>query len=90
LYTTIKPDDVLKTRALGGLYGVLLGDALDDTTPLYRLISNYVNEQMIADIAAAYNGGRLLLIGTASLDQQRPLSGTSARLPPAAGQERSS
>jgi predicted acylesterase/phospholipase RssA len=73
LYTTIKPDDVLKTRALGGLYGVLLGDALDDTTPLYHLISNYVNEQMIADITAAYNGGRLLLIGTASLDQQRPI-----------------
>jgi predicted acylesterase/phospholipase RssA len=73
LFSTIKPDDILKTRALYGLYGVVFGDALADTTPLYHLISHYVDEQMLTDITAAYSAGRLLLIGTASLDQQRPI-----------------
>ncbi len=70
LYTTIKPDDIFETR---GIYGVVFGEALTDTTPLFRLISRYVNEQMLADIAAEYKKGRLLLVGTTSLDQQRPI-----------------
>jgi hypothetical protein len=60
-------------RALNGLYGVVFSDALADTSPLYNLISRHVNEQMLIDIAAAYQKGRLLLIATASLDQQRPV-----------------
>ena len=60
-------------RALDGLYGVVFGDALDDTAPLYQLISRYMDEQMLTDIANAYNKGRLLMIATASLDQQRPI-----------------
>ena len=70
LYTTIKPDNILETR---GLYGALFGDALADTTPLFQLISRYVDEQMVADIAREYAKGRLLLIGTTSLDEQRPI-----------------
>jgi hypothetical protein len=70
LYTTIKPDNILETR---GLYGALFGDALADTTPLFQLISRYVDEQMLADIAREYAKGRLLLIGTTSLDEQRPI-----------------
>src|SRR5262249_42091733 len=42
-------------------------------TPLYRLISRYVDDAMLADIAREYNKGRLLLIGTTSLDDQRPI-----------------
>jgi len=70
LYTTIKPDDILEER---GLYGAIFGDSLADTTPLFRLISRYVDPQMIADIAREYGSGRLLLIGTTSLDEQRPI-----------------
>lgn len=70
LYTTITPADVLRAR---GLFGVLFGDALADTTPLYHLISRRLNEQMLAGIADGYRQGRLLLIGTTSLDQQRPV-----------------
>lgn len=73
IYTTISDKDIRTMRALNGLYGVIFGDALADTAPLYELISRYVNEQMLADIAAAYKQGRLLLIATASLDQQRPV-----------------
>ena len=70
LYTTIGPDDILEKR---GLWGALFGDSLVDTTPLFGLISRYVNDQMLADIAREYNSGRLLLIGTTGLDEQRPI-----------------
>lgn len=70
LYTTIKPEDILEER---GLFGAIFGESLADTTPLFRLISRYVGEQMLADIASEYNRGRLLLIGTTSLDEQRPV-----------------
>jgi hypothetical protein len=70
LYTTIKPQDVSESR---GLFGAVFGESLADTTPLFRLISRYVDAQMLADIAREYNSGRLLLIGTTSLDEQRPI-----------------
>ena len=70
MYTTIKPSDILERR---GVYGALFGDALADTTPLARLISQYVTEQTLTDIAQEYQKGRLLLIGTTDLDAQRPV-----------------
>ena len=48
MYTTIKPSDILEQR---GIYGALFGDSLADTTPLARLIAQYVTEQTLADIA---------------------------------------
>src|SRR5262245_59243796 len=73
IYTTISDKDVHTIRALNGLYGVVFADALSDTKPLYELISRYVTKEMLADIAAEYGKGRLLLVATASLDQQRPV-----------------
>src|SRR4051794_26615548 len=70
MYTSITPSDISKDL---GLFGAVFGDALADTTPLYNLISRYLDERMFADIADAYRKGRLLLIGTTSLDQQRPV-----------------
>ncbi|MGE0259663.1 MAG: patatin-like phospholipase family protein [Alphaproteobacteria bacterium] len=70
LYTTITPSDVMETL---GLYGAVFGTALADTTPLFHLIARYLDERMFADIADAYRKGRLLLIGTTNLDQQRPV-----------------
>jgi hypothetical protein len=70
LYTSIKPSDVLESR---GFYGALFQDALADTTPLANLISRYFTQQMLSDIAREYQKGRLLLIGTTSLDVQRPV-----------------
>jgi len=70
MYTSITPADILKER---GLFGAIFGEALADTTPLFRLISRYADQQMLGDIAREYGKGRLLLIGTTSLDQQRPI-----------------
>jgi hypothetical protein len=70
VYTKIGPDDVLKKR---GVHHTVFGEALADTAPLYGLITHHINEHALADISAEYNRGRLLLIGTASLDAQRPV-----------------
>ncbi len=70
MYTTIKPADISEER---GLFGAIFGEALADTTPLFQLISRYADQQMLGDIAREYAKGRLLLIGTTSLDQQRPI-----------------
>jgi hypothetical protein len=70
VFTTIGPGNVLKKL---GIQNAVFGEALADTAPLYGLITHYVNEQTLADVASEYNRGRLLLIGTASLDAQRPV-----------------
>ena len=69
VYTTISADDVFIDR---GLIGGIFDDALSDTTPLWKLISRYFDEPMLAAIAREYRKGRLLLIGSTDLDAQRP------------------
>ena len=41
IYTTITPSDILQKR---GLYSAIFGDALADTTPLFHLISRFLDE----------------------------------------------
>jgi hypothetical protein len=69
VYTTISADDVYEKRFITSAF---FNDALSDTTPLWRLISHFIDEKMMADIAAEYRKGRLLLIGTTDLDAQQP------------------
>lgn len=69
VYTTISADDVYEKRFITS---AVFNDALSDTTPLWRLISHFVDEKMMAEIAAEYRKGRLLLIGTTDLDAQQP------------------
>jgi predicted patatin/cPLA2 family phospholipase len=68
VYTTISADDVYIER---GIFSGLFDDAMSDTTPLWELISRYVDEPMMAAIAREYQKGRLLLIGTTDLDAER-------------------
>ena len=68
VYTTISADDIFSER---GLIGGIFDDAMADTTPLWDLISKYVDEPMMAAIAREYQKGRLLLIGTTDLDAER-------------------
>jgi predicted acylesterase/phospholipase RssA len=69
-YTTITADDVFRER---GLIAAIFGDAMADTTPLWILISKYVDEKLMAGIAREYEKGRLLLIGTTDLDSEQPV-----------------
>jgi hypothetical protein len=70
VYTEISPEDVYETR---GLISAVFHDALTSTDPLFHLISQYANQDMMNAIAAEYHKGRLLLIGTTNLDVQRPI-----------------
>jgi hypothetical protein len=70
VYTEITPNDVYESR---GLVSAVFQDALTSTDPLFQLISHYANQDMLNAIAAEYQKGRLLLIGTTNLDVQRPM-----------------
>ncbi len=71
VFTEVAPHDVLRMGSM--LRAVLFGEALADTSPLYRLIERHVNDAMLAAIASEYGRGRLLLIGTTNLDLGRPV-----------------
>ncbi len=70
VYTDITLSDVAISR---GLISGALADAFADTTPLLATITKYLDEKMLAGIAAAYDAGRVLLIGTTNLDAQKPV-----------------
>jgi hypothetical protein len=70
VYTEITPERVLISR---GVSAALFNDALADNAPLFKTISDVLDDKMLADIAAGYSDGRLLLIGTTNLDAQVPV-----------------
>ena len=52
---------------------LLEGSALVDDAPLARLIDKYVDDAFLQEVARERIKGRILLIGTTSLDTQRPV-----------------
>ena len=72
VYTELTPDRVLLKR---GITAALFDDAMTDNSPLFKTISRYLNEAMLAGLANGYDEGRLLLIGTSDLDAQQPVCG---------------
>lgn len=70
VYTTMTPDKVFRMR---GLTAALFDDAMADTAPLAEIIAKYADQKMLDAIAAEYQKGRLLMIGTTDLDAQRPV-----------------
>ncbi|MEN8692779.1 MAG: patatin-like phospholipase family protein [Desulfobacterales bacterium] len=69
VYTTISTKDILFERPLLKIMG---SDAAADSTPLLGMIQRYVNDDVIAAIAAQHRTGRRLFIGTSDLDHTRP------------------
>lgn len=70
LYTGISLKDIAELR---GVLSALFGEAMADTSPLYRLVKKSVTQGMLDEIAAEYEKGRILLIGTTNLDARRPV-----------------
>jgi len=70
VYTTITSEDVLKLKSV---FGMLRSDAIGRNDPLAKLTSEYVDEQMLKDVAAEHAKGRRLYLGTTALDAQRPV-----------------
>ncbi len=70
VYTNVTAIDILRQRPITA---AIFGDALADNEPLYKTISRYLTDDMLGEIGAAYDRGRLLLIGTTNLDAQVPV-----------------
>ena len=70
MYTTYTTSDFARKHPVRGLLG---GMSLASNKPLAGLIAKYVDQAFMADIVAAHQTGRRLLIGTTNLDAQRPV-----------------
>lgn len=71
VYTQVGPQDIFTER---GFISGILSDGLSDTTPLYQLISKYVDEAFLQKVAYEYTAkNRWLLIGTSNLDAGVPV-----------------
>src|SRR3954447_7793561 len=70
VYTELDAKKVLVARYFTA---ALWDDAMADNAPLYKTISHYLDDRMLADIARAYEGGRLLLVASTDLDAQQPV-----------------
>lgn len=71
VYTNSEPSKIYVRRFPA--LAALTQDALSDSTPLYETISRYVDDSLLARIAAEYEKGRLLLIQTTDLDAGKPV-----------------
>src|SRR6185503_6467152 len=70
VYTTLSPEDVARPRSI---IAAIQNDGMADNEPLWTLISKYVDERLLAAIAAEHEKGRILLIGTTDLDARQPV-----------------
>jgi len=68
VYTTTSTKDIAVKR---GFLSGLFSDSLADTTPLKKLIAQYITEDLIAEIGREHKRGRRLFIGTVNLDAGR-------------------
>ena len=66
LFTTVTADDIF---VRGGVIGAIGGSpSLLDTAPLAIMIEKHITEEVLARVAAAYDEGRRLVVGTTNLD----------------------
>ncbi|MBY8977163.1 patatin-like phospholipase family protein [Rhodobacteraceae bacterium NNCM2] len=70
IYTTYKTDQLVSRTFFTALTG---GSAITDTRGYRHLIEKYVDDKVVADLAAQSKRGRALLIGTTNLDAARPV-----------------
>jgi predicted acylesterase/phospholipase RssA len=67
-YTNTGPSDIVEPRSL---LAAFTGDALADNRPLWNRVAREVDRALLDEIAAEYQKGRLLLIGTSDLDARQ-------------------
>ena len=69
-YTTTSTSDILKQRTA---LSKITGESFTKSYPLRNLLYEIYDEKMVAAIAAEYEKGRRLFIGTTNLDAGRPV-----------------
>lgn len=67
-YTNTGPRDIVEPRSL---LAAFTGDAIADNRPLWNRVAKEVDRALLDEIAAEYQKGRLLLIGTTDLDARQ-------------------
>jgi len=77
IYTDYSTKDIVEPRSI---LKTLTGDAATDSWPLQEKIAKYVNENVMAAIAAEHAKGRLLAIVTTNLDSARPVAWNIGRI----------
>lgn len=70
VYTTVSTEELIEVR---GFLKIITGDAATSSKPMQKLIARYYDQRMLAAIAAEYEKGRRLFIGTTNLDAERPV-----------------
>lgn len=71
VYTETSPSDIYQAN---GITSVFFKDALADSSPLFNLISKYVDENFLKKVAHEYQvNKRWLLIGTTNIDAGAPV-----------------
>ena len=70
VYTQVTPQMIYKNR---GLMAAVFEDSLGDSTPLYHLISEYINADFLKEVANEYQRGLWLLVATTNIDAGVPV-----------------
>jgi predicted acylesterase/phospholipase RssA len=70
IWTRYNTEQLVVPQVLNGLFG---GESIADTSPLKALVAQYIDREFVKKIAAEYERGRLLTIGTTNLDAKRPV-----------------
>jgi predicted acylesterase/phospholipase RssA len=70
VYTTISTEDIMLRNSL---FALLYASSAFNSDPLFDMIKKYVDDEVVARIAAEYRTGKGLYIGTTDLDSMRPV-----------------
>ena len=77
LYTGLSTSDLVEPR---NLLDIVRNDAATSSAPLRRLIEQYIDDAVVAELAVQHRLGRSLLIGTTQLDAARPMTWSLTRI----------
>ena len=77
IYTSYSTTDIVQPRSS---LKTLFGDAATDSTPLREKLVKYIDDEVMAAIAAEYKKGRVLDIVTTNLDAARPVAWNIGRI----------
>ena len=77
LYTEVSTADLIERR---DLLDILRNDSATSSAPLRRLLEQYIDDAVVAELAEQHRRGRSLLIGTTNLDAARPVTWSVTRI----------
>lgn len=70
MYTTYSTKDLLIKHSI---LNALTGSSAADTAPLKKMLTKYIDQQVMEAIAVEYKKGRRLYVGTTNIDAKRPV-----------------